>query len=146
MARLWVGAGWGLGLGQAIGTTAPVSDFGLVDLVAHVIDHRETGGGADRAVNVGQTAADSADQMVVVVTDPILEASRRPGWLNAPDETRGDQEAKTVVDRLEGDGTDFGSDDLGHPLGRDVGLRRDRPQDSQSLSRDLNAVLTKEIC
>ena len=30
-------------------------------------------------------------------------------------------------------------------VGRDVGLTRDRPQDRQSLGRDLNAALTKEI-
>ena len=30
-------------------------------------------------------------------------------------------------------------------VGRDVGLTRDRPQDRQSLGRDLNAALTKEV-
>jgi hypothetical protein len=65
-----------LGLSQAIRTASPVGDLGLVYLVAHVVDRRETGGGADRAVDVDQTAADSTDQMVVVVADAILEASR----------------------------------------------------------------------
>jgi hypothetical protein len=64
-----------LGLSQAIRTAPPVGDLGLVDLVAPVVGRRETRGGADRAVDVDQTAADSADQMVVVVADPILEAS-----------------------------------------------------------------------
>ena len=144
--RRWVGAGWRSGLGQAIRTAPPVGDFGLVDLVAHVVGRRETGGGADRAVDVDQTAADSADQMVVVVADPILEASRRSGGLNAPDEAFGDQDAEGVVHRLERDGTDLGPDDLGHAVGRDVGLTRYCPQDSQSLGRDLNAALAKEVC
>jgi hypothetical protein len=72
----WVGTGWRSGLSQAIGTPPPVGDLGLVDLVAPVVDRRETGGGADRAVHVDQTAADSTNQMVVIVADPILEASR----------------------------------------------------------------------
>jgi len=83
--------------------------------------------------------------MVVVVADPILEASRCPGGLNAPDESFGDQKAKGVVHRLERDGTDLGPGDLGHAVGRNVGLTCDGPQDSQSLSRYLDAALTKEV-
>jgi hypothetical protein len=83
--------------------------------------------------------------MMVVVPDAVLEASGRPGRLNAPDEAFGDQEPQGVVHRLERDGADLRSDDVGHPVGRDVGLTRDRPQDSQSLGSDLNTVLTKEV-
>jgi hypothetical protein len=86
--------------GQAIGTAPPVGDLGLVDLVAHIVDRRETGGGADCALDVDQAAADSTDQMVVVVADPVLEASRCPGGLNAPEEAFGDQDAEGVVHRL----------------------------------------------
>ena len=82
--------------------------------------------------------------MVVVVADPILEASRRPGGLNAPDEAFGDQNPEGVVHRLERDGADLGADDLGHGVGCDVGLTRYRAQNGQSLGRDLNAALTKE--
>jgi hypothetical protein len=84
--------------------------------------------------------------MVVVVTDPILEASRRSSRLNAPDEANGYQDAKSVVHRLQRDGTDLGPGDLGHAIGRDVGLTRYRPQDRQSLGRDLNTAVTKEGC
>jgi hypothetical protein len=83
--------------------------------------------------------------MVVVVADPILEASRRPGGLNATDEAFGDQDAEGVVHRLERDGADLGPDDLGHAISRDVGLTRHRPQDSQSLGRDLDTALPKEV-
>ena len=83
--------------------------------------------------------------MVVVVADPILEASRRSGGLNAPDQSLGDQEAEGVVDRLQRDGTDLGPDDLGHGVGRDVGLTRDRAQDRQPLGGDLNTAFTKEV-
>jgi hypothetical protein len=83
--------------------------------------------------------------MVVVVADPILVASRRSGRLNAPDQSFGDQDTKGVVHGLHRDGTNFGPDDLGHAVSRNVGLARDCPQDGQSLRRDLNAVLAKEL-
>jgi hypothetical protein len=75
-ARRGTDAGRRSGLGQAIRTTPPVSDLGFVDLVAFVVDRSETGGGADRALDVDQTAADATDQVVVVVADPIFKASR----------------------------------------------------------------------
>jgi hypothetical protein len=82
---------------DTIRTAPPVGDLGLVDLVAHVVDRRETGGGADRAVDVDQAAADSTDQMVMIVADSILEASRGSGGLNAPDKAFGKQDAEGVV-------------------------------------------------
>jgi len=84
--------------------------------------------------------------VMVVVADPILEASRRPGGLNAPDQAFGDQDAERVVHRLERDGADLSSDDVGHGVGCDMGLARDRPQDSQTLGCDLNAALAQEVC
>ena len=145
-ARRWIGSGGRSVLGQAFRTAPPVGDLGLVDLVAHVVGRRETRGGAHRAVDVDHAAADSTDQMVMVVADPILEPSRRPGGLNAPEEALGDQETERVVHRLEGDGADLGPDDFSHAVGRDVGLTRNRPQDPQSLGRHLNTALAKEVC
>jgi hypothetical protein len=132
--------------GQTIRTAPPVDDFGLVDLVAPVIGGREAGSGARRAVDVDQPAADATDQMVMVVANSTLEPSSRPGGLNAPDEAFGDQHAEGVVHRLKRDGTDLSPDELGHDVGRDVGLPRDRPQDSQPLGGDLNTALAKELC
>ena len=83
--------------------------------------------------------------MVVVVADPILEARRCPGGLNAPEEAFGDQDAERVIHRLERYGTDLGLDDLGHAVGRDVGPTGDCPQDSQSLGSNLNTALPKEV-
>jgi hypothetical protein len=83
--------------------------------------------------------------MVVVVADAILEAGRRPRGLNAPDEAFGDQDAEGVIHRLERDGSDLGPGDLGHLVSRDVRAARKRPQDSQSLGRDLDAVLPEEV-
>ena len=82
--------------------------------------------------------------MVVVVADPILEPGRRAGGLDAADQAFGDQDVQRVVHRLERDGADLGPDDLGHPIGRDVGLAADRTKDRQALSGDLNAARAKE--
>jgi hypothetical protein len=83
--------------------------------------------------------------MVVVVADPILEASRRAGGLNAPDKSPGDQHAESVVHRLERNGADLGPDGLGHGVGRYVGLTRYSPQDTQSLRRYLDSALPKDV-
>ena len=73
---------WRLGLRHAIRTAPPVRDLGLIDLVAPVVDRSETGSGADRAVDVDHTAADSTDQMMVVVVDvhvaPLYPFMQRP--------------------------------------------------------------------
>jgi len=63
-------------LRQAIGTSPPVGHLGFVDLVAHVIGRRQTRSRPDRAIDIDHAAADSADQMMMVVADPILEAGR----------------------------------------------------------------------
>ena len=126
-------------------TATPVDDLGLVDRVTAVVGRRKAGSGADRAVDIDQTAADSTDQMVMVVADPILVPGRRSGRLNAPDQPLGDEDAKGVIDRLKRDGPDLGPDDLGHAVGCDVGLAGYRPQNSQSLSRHLDTALPKKV-
>ena len=84
--------------------------------------------------------------MVVVVADSILESRRRPGWLNAPEEPFGNQDAERVVYRLERDGTDLGPNGIGHAVSGDVRPTRDGPQHSQPLSRYLNTALPEEVC
>jgi hypothetical protein len=81
--------------------------------------------------------------MVMVVADAILDGPVTRGRCR-----RGprDQDAERVVHRLERDRADLGSDDVGHGVGCDVGLARDRPQDSQTLGRDLDAALAEEVC
>jgi hypothetical protein len=83
---------------------------------------------------------------MVVVANPILEPRRRSGRLDATDQPLGDQDAKGVVDRLERDGSDPGSDDFRDAIGGDVGLTRDRAEDRQSLGGDLDPALAKEGC
>jgi len=49
----------------------------------------------------------------MVVTDPILVPGLRTGSLNASNEPFLDKKTKGVVDRLSGDGADFGPHTLG---------------------------------
>ena len=83
--------------------------------------------------------------MMVVVANTVLISSRRSGGLDAPDEPLVHQEAEGLVDRLQRDRANFGSDDFRHRVRRDVGLPADRPQHRQSLSRNLNTALSKEV-
>jgi len=73
---LWCGGGGRRRLRLAVGAAPPVGDFGFVDLVALVVARSETRGVADGAVHVDHAAADSTDQVMVVVADSILEAGR----------------------------------------------------------------------
>src|SRR5258708_8372296 len=86
--------------GCTLGASTPVDDLGFVDLVARVVGGRQAGGVADRTVDVDHPAACSADEVVVVVTDPVLVAGRRPGGLDAPEEAPSRESRANVVHRL----------------------------------------------
>jgi hypothetical protein len=83
--------------------------------------------------------------MVMVVADAILEERCRPGRLNTPDESLRNEDAERVIDGLQRDGANLGSDRGGHAVGSDVRLSRYRSQHSQSLSGNLNAAFTKQV-
>jgi hypothetical protein len=116
-----------------------------VDFVPLVVDRGEAGRRTDRAVDVDDTAAQATDQMMMVVADAVLEARRRSGGLNAPEETTRDQNREGVVHGLEGDGADLGPDDVRDRVRGDVRMTGDRAQDRQALGRDLYAVLAEEL-
>ena len=123
----------------------PVDDFRLVDLVALVVEGCQTGRQTDCTVDVDRAAALPANQVMVVVANPIFEAGRRPGWLNAADETFGREHTKRVVHRLERNRTDLVPDRFRDGIRGDVRLARDGPEHGEPLRRDLDAALTKEL-
>jgi hypothetical protein len=133
------------GFSETLGATAPVHYLGLVDLVTRVVVRGQTRRGADCAVDIDHPAASAAGQVVVVVTGPTLEARRRPGGLDAPNETLLGKDAEGVVHRLTGDDADLGPYGLGDVVRSAVRLTRYRRQNRQALGRDLNAVLAEEI-
>jgi hypothetical protein len=83
--------------------------------------------------------------MVVIVADAILEARRRTGRLDAPNEAFIGQEGEGVIHRLERNRTDLGPGGHCHVVCRDVGLTRHRAPNRQSLRGDLNPALTKKF-
>jgi hypothetical protein len=103
-------------------------------------------GPMSRCVSLNHALArDSADQVVMVVTDAILVARRRPCRLDAPDEAFGHEHSERVVHRLERDRADLRPGDVGDLVCRDVRPSRDRAHDRQSLRRHLDTVSPKEI-
>jgi hypothetical protein len=141
----WVVTRRRLRLRHAIRTPAPIRDLGLVDFVAPVVSCDQTRGSASGTVHIDHAAAVPADQMVVVVADSILEARRRSGGLNAPEQTFGNQDRERVVHRLKRDGTDLGPHGVGDDVGSDVGVARNSAQHCYALGSDLNTPLPQEI-
>jgi hypothetical protein len=92
---------------------------------------------ADGAVDIDGVTARAADQMVVVVTHPVLVAGWRSGRLDPAKETLVDQDAEGVVHALAGNGADLGADPFGNVVSGSVRKIRNRPQNCQALSRDL---------
>ena len=78
---------------------------------------------------------------MVIVINPILVERRRPGRLDAPDETFLNQHSQGVVDRLPGDGPYLSANIIGNVVSRAVRPLRDRPQDGQSLGGHLDPML-----
>jgi hypothetical protein len=130
---------------DALGTSAPVDDLGFIDLVAEVIGGRQARSVVDRTVDVDHPIAGSTDEVVVVVPDPVLVASGRPGRLDAPEEALLGKGREGVVYRLDRDGTDLTPDGLGHGVGCDMRFIRDGPKNGQPLGGDPKAALTKEV-
>jgi hypothetical protein len=81
---------------------------------------REAGRLARRAVDVDGPAACAADEMVMVVADPGLEARRVPGRLQAADKPGGGKRAEDVVDGLNGHAAQPRQRRLPDLLGRDM--------------------------
>ena len=98
-----------------------------------------------RAVDIDRAPAMAADEVVVVVIDPLFVASRRAGRLDAADEAFVGQGTEGVVHRLTRDGTDISPHELLDLVRRAVRPARHRPQDGQTLSRHLNTVLAEEV-
>jgi hypothetical protein len=132
-------------LRDAIGTAAPIGDLGLVDLVALVVGRGETRGLASRALDVHDATADAADQVMVVVANAILVASRRTCRLDASENLLRDQHVEGVVDRLQRDRADLRSDRVCYCVGRDVRMHGNNAQDGQPLRGDLDSASPKEI-
>jgi hypothetical protein len=100
---------------------------------------------ADGAVDVDRFSTCAADQVVVIVTNAVFEAGRRPGGLNPPEQPLLGQHAEGIVNCLSRDGTDFGAHFLGNGVRRTVRATCYGPQHSQSLDCDLETVIAEQL-
>lgn len=72
------------GLGPAVGAQAPVGDLGLVDDEAVFVAWFETRRLPHCAVDIMDRSTPATDEMVVVVTDPVLVSDGRACRFDVP--------------------------------------------------------------
>ncbi len=135
----------GGGLTPTVGTSSPVRDLGLIDLEAVHVRCFEAGPVSNSAIDIGDVAALSTNEMVVIVPHACFIERRRPNGLNTPDQSLVDEKAQCVVDRLARNGSNVGLGCLGHIIGGAVGLVSYGAQDCKSLGGDMEAVRPEHV-
>lgn len=130
---------------DALRASAPVDHLGFVHLVPRSLGGGEARGRADRAVDIHHPAAGATDQMMVVVTSPVLVARGRPRGLDAADEALLGEECEGIVDGLTGYDPDPGSHRRGHVIRGGMRPTRHRREHGESLGCDLHRVLPKDL-
>ena len=128
-------AGW-LGTG---GTYPRRHDLRLVDGETVLVAGLETRRGADHAVDVADGAARTADDVVVVVADAVLEAGGRAGRLDPAGQTVRGEDAQHVVDGLGRDRVVALADGAHQGVDVGVGVVLELTQDGQAGRRDAQA-------
>jgi hypothetical protein len=115
-----VSPGFGPSAPTTTGTTAPVDDFGFVDLEAMVIVGCEAGCVPDRAVDVEHEAAAPTDEVMMVIAHPIFVPGDRTRRLDPTNQILLNEGTECVVDRLPRDRSDPGPNIFDEILGRCV--------------------------
>jgi len=86
--------------GLALGATAPVRHLGLVDLESVVVCCLQAGHRTHAAVHVDYSAAATANEVVMVVTNTILVQGRRAARLDTSHQAEFDERVQRVVHGL----------------------------------------------
>jgi len=105
----------------------------------------EAGCRADDAADVGGSAADPADDMVVVVADAPFVAGGTARRLDPAEEVRRREGPQRVVHRLSGDATKLVRDGAGNRLDIGVGPHPDLFEDGEAYRRDAAARGAQEL-
>jgi len=129
---------------QLIGDMSGIPGIALM-AVPGVVRRRQAWRVACGAIDIDGLSTPAADQVVVVVADPILVARRRASGLDPADDALLGQEAECVVDCLSGYGANLGAYILGDFVRRTMGPPRHRPQHGNTLGRDMDLMLPKEF-
>jgi hypothetical protein len=85
----------------AVRAETPEGDVRLVHQISGVIGGLEARSLPDCAVDIGEAAALSANEVMVIVSDPALEASRASRRFDPPYETRRGERVECLIDGLE---------------------------------------------
>lgn len=131
-------------MGEALGAAAPVDHLGLVDLESRVGGGDQARRRTDCAVDIDHPAAGATDQVVVVVAGAAFVPCRRPGRVDAPNQTLFGENAEGVVHRLAGNGADLLPDGRDDVVRGAVRSTRHCRQNGKALSSDLNTVSSEE--
>ena len=99
------------------GAQAPVDDLGLVDEETMVVVCGEARGRADGTIDVIHQIAPSANEMVMIVSNPVLVAGNRPCGLYPTQEVLLDEDPERVVHGLTGDRPDLVAHRVGQLFG-----------------------------
>ncbi len=129
----------------ALGAGTPVDDLGFVNCEAVVVGGLQARPVPYCAVDVLRAAACATDEVVVVVIDSVLIAGGRARGLDAPNEAIIGQYAEGVVYRLARDCTDLSSYELSDLVCRAVRPTAHCPEDSQTLSGNLDSAPAQRI-
>jgi hypothetical protein len=85
----------------AVRAVTPEGDVRLVHQISGVVGGLEARCLSDRAVDVGEAAALSANEVMVVVSDPAFVTCRAPRRFDPPYESRRGERVQRLVDGLE---------------------------------------------
>jgi hypothetical protein len=98
---------------------------------------------ADGAADVLGLAAGTADEVMMVVADPVFVEGGGVGRLDAADDAFVREDVQDIIDRLAGDRAQQGARTDGDFVGGSMGMFGNRPKHGETLRRYGQGVLTK---
>ena len=133
------------GLRDTHGADSPINHFRFINAETCRVGSGQARRFTDGAVDIDRLSTGATDRVVVVVADPILIERRRPCRLDASEDALFDQGPKGVVHGLSGDHVNLGANFLRDGVCRGVGSTGQCAQHRQTLGRDGQAVLSKDL-
>jgi hypothetical protein len=122
-----------------------VDDLGLVKKETMVVVGGEARGRADGAIDVVHQITPSANEMVMIVSNPVLVAGNRSCRLYSTQEVLLDEDPKCVVHGLTGDRSQLVANGLGDVLSGDVWVASHGFHHGDALSGDLEALISQFV-
>ena len=127
------------------GAQAPVDDLGLIKKETMVVVCGEARGRADGAIDVIHQITPSANEMVMIVSNPVLVAGNRSCGLYPTQEVLLDEDPKCVVHGLTGDRSQLVANGLGDVLSGGVRVASQGFHHGDALSGDLEALISQFV-